>query len=155
MNILPGTWYANKTHGEFWHQNFTRKYFELMSTYEDSVVMSVGKLYARLDIKAPVSKNFENLNHVIFQAPPLSPLNNSNPAYSILEINQKTTVLNQTLANAEPYFSENSKNITSFKISDIRTRHLQLYSKLMYKADKWVETSISKQFLISDLSNAT
>ena len=117
--------------------------------------MSVGKLYARLDIKAPVSKNFENLNHVIFQAPPLSPLNNSNPAYSILEINQKTTVLNQTLANSEPYFLENSNNITSFKISDIRTRHLQLYSKLMYKADKWVETSISKQFLISDLSNAT
>jgi len=134
MNVLPGVWNINNTLGNFWHQNFTKQYFDIMKNYEDSVVMSIGKLYARLDLKAPISSNTQNLNHIIYQAPPLSPLNNSNPAYSILELNSANT---------------------SYHLSEIRTRHLQLYSKIMYKADKWVETALSKHFIIEDLGNAT
>lgn len=142
MNVLPGVWNINSTMGNFWHQNFTKQYFDIMKTYEDSVVMSVGKLYARLDLKAPISSNTQDLNHIIYQAPPLSPLNNSNPAYSILELD----------------LSSKNKNIdrnNSYHLSEVRTRHLQLYSKIMYKADKWVETSLSKHFIIEDLGNAT
>jgi hypothetical protein len=56
MSILPGVSYEES--GELkdnWHSNFTTQYFELVKTYNDAILMSVGLSQGRADIKAPVS----------------------------------------------------------------------------------------------------
>jgi hypothetical protein len=79
-----------------------------------NVVLTIGA-GNQANLIAPYSSQTQNLSHMMLHLPPVSPMKNSNPGYTILEFDNKG-------------------------LSEIRFRHLQLYNFIMYKAKKWSET---------------
>ena len=70
----------------YWYKNFTLRYFQIVKKYESSIIMTIGGQSLRTELRVPDSSAIPDLNHLIFNAPSISPLGSSNPAFSFVDL---------------------------------------------------------------------
>lgn len=86
--------------------------------------MSIGGQSLRTEMRVPESTHLDGLDHILFNAPSVSPLGSSNPGFSFI------TLRNQN--ESDPHY----------ELSDIEMHHLQLYNHLIYRSDVWTQISV-------------
>ena len=72
---------------QFWYENFTTSFFEILDKYENKVSLIIGAHIHQADLRAPMSSKFSDLSIPLLSSPSVSPIFMNNPGYSMLDFN--------------------------------------------------------------------
>ena len=84
MHVFPGlNWFKDKTE-VFWHDNFTKAFLEIITPYEEDILLISGAHTHRLELRDSLYST--NLSVPLISTPSVTPKYNNNPGYATLMI---------------------------------------------------------------------
>jgi hypothetical protein len=84
-HIYPGAKYSSKSK-ELLFDKFTEPFFEILQTYQDSIVLEIAAHDHYTDLRYHTSDT--NHFHNMLVAPGVSPINGQNPGYATFEVDE-------------------------------------------------------------------
>ncbi len=89
MHVFPGTNNFAGDFQEFWHDNATADFLEIVNKYRDKITLLAGAHVHRQEHRMQVSKEYPDLKLPLLITPSVSPVYLNNPAYTIVKMNSE------------------------------------------------------------------